>query len=141
MRVAGDQLEEVEDRSRSRKQYQNIEIAPSSSAAVPSQTRCEWIRFSSSSSVRIQVAFGGTSMPSSFSIASDEDELVVLEGDVVDPLRVRDRLPPRLLLHVLLEAGVQVADHRSRPTTCSPSRSTTSRSTPCVDGWFGPKLT
>ena len=27
------------------------------------------------------------------------------------------------------------------PTTRSPERSTTSRSTPCVDGWFGPKLT
>src|SRR5712692_10217765 len=24
---------------------------------------------------------------------------------------------------------------------CSPSRSTTRRSTPCVDGWWGPKLT
>src|SRR5207244_8998154 len=40
-----------------------------------------------------------------------EDELVVLERDVVDPLRIRDRLPPSLLLHVLLEAGVQVADN------------------------------
>src|SRR5918998_2126094 len=28
-----------------------------------------------------------------------------------------------------------------RPTTVSPFRSTTRRSTPCVDGWFGPKLT
>jgi hypothetical protein len=41
-----------------------------------------------------------------------EDELVVLEGDVVDALGVRDRLPPRLVLHVLLEAGVEVADDR-----------------------------
>ncbi len=56
--------------SRSRNVYQNIEIAPISSAAVPSQTRCEWIRFSSQRSVRIQVALRGTSMPSSFSIAS-----------------------------------------------------------------------
>ena len=56
--------------SRSRKAYQNIEIAPSSSAPVPRNTRCEWIRFSSASSVRIQVAFGGTSMPRSFSAAS-----------------------------------------------------------------------
>ena len=39
-----------------------------------------------------------------------EDELVVLEGDVVDPLGVRDRLPPGLVLHVLLEARVEVAD-------------------------------
>jgi hypothetical protein len=28
----------------------------------------------------------------------------------------------------------------SIPATCSPSRSTIRRSTPCVDGWFGPKL-
>ena len=37
---------------------------------MPSQTRCEWIRFSSQSSVRIHVALRGTSIPSSFSIAS-----------------------------------------------------------------------
>ena len=56
--------------SRSRKQYQNIEIAPSSSAEVPSQIRCEWIRFSSQRSIRIHEAFRGISRPSSFSIAS-----------------------------------------------------------------------
>ena len=44
-----------------------------------------------------------------------EDELVVLEDEVVDPPGVRDRLPPRLLLHVLLEARVQVADHGVQP--------------------------
>ena len=44
-----------------------------------------------------------------------EDELVVLEREVVDPLRIRDRLPPRFLLHVLLEAGVEVADHGLQP--------------------------
>ena len=43
----------------------------------------------------------------------DEDQFVVLEGEVVDPRGVRDRLPPGLGLHVLLEAGVQVADHRA----------------------------
>ena len=56
--------------SRSRKQYQNIEIAPSSSPEVPSQTRCEWMRLSSFRSVRIHTAFGGTSRSSSFSIAA-----------------------------------------------------------------------
>ena len=55
--------------SRSRNAYQNIEIAPISSADVPSQTRCEWIRFSSARHIRIQVAFSGVSRPSSFSIA------------------------------------------------------------------------
>ena len=56
--------------SRSRNAYQNIEIAPSSRAEVPSQTRCEWIRFSSQRSVRIQVAFGGVSSSRSFSTAA-----------------------------------------------------------------------
>ena len=56
--------------SRSSNVYQNIEIAPSSSAEVPSQTRCEWMRFSSHRSMRIQVAFSGTSRASSFSTAS-----------------------------------------------------------------------
>ena len=36
---------------------------------MPSHTRCEWIRFSSSSNVRIQLAFGGISSASSFSTA------------------------------------------------------------------------
>ena len=40
-----------------------------------------------------------------------EDELVVLVADVVDPLGIRHALPVRLLLHRLLEAGVEVADH------------------------------
>jgi hypothetical protein len=40
-----------------------------------------------------------------------EDELRVLIADVVDALRVGHALPPRLVLHRLLEAGVQVADH------------------------------
>jgi hypothetical protein len=56
--------------SRSRNAYQNIEIAPSSSAEVPSQTRWEWMRFSSQSAMRIHVALRGTSRPSSCSMAS-----------------------------------------------------------------------
>ena len=70
------------------------------------------MRFSSQSSMRIQVAFCGHLDLEQLLDREHEDELVVLERDVVDALRVRDRLPPRLLLHVLLEAGVQVADHR-----------------------------
>ena len=45
----------------------------------------------------------------------NEDELVVLERHVVDARRIRDRLPPALLLHALLEAGVQVADDGGEP--------------------------
>ena len=50
-------------------------------------------------------------MPEQLLDREHEDEPVVLVRDVVDPLRVGDALPPRLLLHRLLEAGVQVADH------------------------------
>ena len=56
--------------SRSRKQYQNIDTAPSSSADVPRKMRCEWMRLSSHSSMRIQIAFSGVSSASSFSTAS-----------------------------------------------------------------------
>ena len=65
-----DQLEQLEDLLALAEAYQNIEIAPSSSAAVPSQMRCEWIRFSSQRHMRIHVAFRGISSASSFSIAS-----------------------------------------------------------------------
>jgi hypothetical protein len=41
-----------------------------------------------------------------------EQKLVLEAGEVVDPARVVDRLPPALLLHALLKAGVQVADDR-----------------------------
>jgi hypothetical protein len=56
--------------SRSSKQYQKSEIAPSSRAEVPSQTRCEWIRFSSASAIRAHTARRGASIPRSFSMAS-----------------------------------------------------------------------
>ena len=56
-------------RSRSRKQYQSIEIAPRSSAVVPSQTRWEWIRLSSRKIVRRYLARGGISSPTSRSTA------------------------------------------------------------------------
>src|SRR4029450_1243867 len=42
-------------------------------------------------------------------------ELIRLEREVVDARCIRHRLPPGLRLHVLLEAGVQVADDRADP--------------------------
>ena len=62
--------------SRSRKQYQSIEIAPSSSAAVPSQTRCEWIRVSSQRSIRIHVRLRRRLDPEQLLDRQHEDELV-----------------------------------------------------------------
>ena len=97
--------------SRSRNAYQNIEIAPSSSAEVPSQTRCEWIRFSSDEAHPHPRRLLGRLEAEQLLDREHEDELVRLEGEVVDPLGVRDALPVRLLLHRLLEAGVEVADH------------------------------
>ena len=55
--------------SRSRKQYQKIEIAPRSSADVPSHTRCEWMRFSSQWITRRYCARAGTGSSSSRSTA------------------------------------------------------------------------
>ena len=55
--------------SRSRKQYSITDIAPISSACVPSHTRCEEMRCNSTSITRIYCARFGTSSPSSFSTA------------------------------------------------------------------------
>ena len=55
--------------SRSRKQYQNIEIAPRSSALVPSHTMWDMIRLSSMCSTRRYWPRGGTSSSSSVSTA------------------------------------------------------------------------
>ena len=55
--------------SRSRNVYQSIETAPRSSAEVPSQIRCEWIRLSSRKIVRRYFARGGISSSSSRSTA------------------------------------------------------------------------
>ena len=55
--------------SRSRKQYQNIDIAPRSSALVPSHTRWLMIRLSSMWMTRRYCARGGTSTSSSVSVA------------------------------------------------------------------------
>ena len=55
--------------SRSRKQYQNIDIAPRSSALVPSHTMWDMIRLSSRWITRRYCARGGTSMSSSVSTA------------------------------------------------------------------------
>ncbi len=55
--------------SRSRKQYQNIEIAPRSSALVPSHTRWLMIRLSSRCRTRRYCARLGISQSSSVSVA------------------------------------------------------------------------
>ena len=55
--------------SRSRKQYQNIDIAPRSSALVPSHTMWDMIRLSSRWITRRYCARGGTSRSSSVSTA------------------------------------------------------------------------
>ena len=98
--------------SRSRNAYQNIEIAPSSSAdrAEPDEMRVDAVQLAEERAhprrLRRDLEL------EQLLDRADEDVLVVLEGDVVDALGVRDALPPRLVLHVLLEAGVEVADHR-----------------------------
>ena len=57
-------------RSRSRKQYMSIDIAPSSRPLVPIHTRCDERRVSSDMITRSAFARGGTSTPISFSTAS-----------------------------------------------------------------------
>ena len=98
--------------SRSRKQYQKIEIAPRSSADVPSHTRCEWIRFSSQWITRRYCARGRHLLVEQPLDRHAERERVEVVGEVVHPLDERDHLPVGLVLAVLLDAGVHVADVR-----------------------------
>ena len=71
------------------------------------------MRFSSASAMRAHDRAARHLDPEQLLDREDVEELVRVERDVVDARRVRDRLPPRLGLHVLLEAGVQVADDRA----------------------------
>ncbi len=98
--------------SRSRKQYQNIEIAPRSSAVVPRPTRCELIRFSSMCRTRRYWARRGNLQLEQLLDGADERFGVEVVGEVVHPLHERDHLPVRLLLARLLDPGVDVAHHR-----------------------------
>ena len=70
------------------------------------------MRFSSDSSMRIHTARSGmsSSMPSSFSTAIENDELVVQRAEVVHARDVRAALHVGQLLAGLLHAGVEVAD-------------------------------
>ena len=63
--------------SRSRKAYQNGVTAPRSMPEVPSHTRCEDRRWSSSRITRINCARRGISTPSSFSTARQKAWLFV----------------------------------------------------------------
>ena len=71
------------------------------------------MRLSSAIAMRAQVARRGHLDAEELLDGEDVQELVRVERDVVDPRRVRDGLPPRLVLHVLLEAGVEIPDDRA----------------------------
>ena len=65
---------------------------------------------------------------------------VEVVGEVVHPLDDGDDLPVALVLGRLLDAGVDVADDRLEVAHDLALEVTSSRSTPCVAGWCGPKL-
>ena len=85
-------------------------MPPRSIDPVPRKIRWLWSRCSSLKSARIHSARRGTSSSSSFSTAMQYTSSLREERVVVGPGRVRDRLPVRLLLHVLLDARVHVAE-------------------------------
>ena len=98
--------------SRSRKQYQSIEIAPRSSAVVPSQTRWDMIRSSSMWRTRRYLrARRDLELDQALDAAAEGLHLEEV-GEVVHPLDERDDLPVALVLAGLLDPGVQVAHHR-----------------------------
>ena len=66
--------------SRSRKPKIIMVVDPRSMPLVASHMRCDDIRWSSDSSMRIHTARGGSSMPSSFSVAREKTSSL-LSGD------------------------------------------------------------
>ena len=98
--------------SRSRKPMVITVSAPISMPPVAMQTRCEEIRLSSMSRTRITLAFSGmsSSMSRSRSTPRHVGRLVEERRQVVHAGDERRALHPGAELHVLLDAGVQVAD-------------------------------
>ena len=108
---AGDGLEHVEDEFAFLKPNSIGVSAPSSMPPVASATRCEEMRLSSISMTRATVARSGicSVMSSSFH-AQPVGGFVEERREVVHPGHERDALDSGAVLHVLLDAGVQVAD-------------------------------
>ena len=92
-----------------------IVVAPISMPPVARATRCEEIRLSSIISTRMTLARSGiwSVMPSSFSTAEAVGGLLEQRREVVHAGAERHALGPGAELHVLLDAGVQVADARA----------------------------
>src|SRR3990170_4293800 len=90
--------------SRSRKQYQNIEIAPRSSALVPSHTRWDMMRVSSMCSTRRDCAARYLELEQRLARAAEGHRVEVVR-EVVHPFDDRDDLPVRLVLGGLLNPG------------------------------------
>ena len=90
-------------------------VAPISMPPVARATRWEVIRLSSIMSTRMTLARSGiwSVMPSSFSTAEAVGGLVEHRREVVHAGAERHALRPGAELHVLLDAGVQVADARA----------------------------
>ena len=86
--------------------------APISMPPVAMQTRCEEIRLSSISRTRMTVARSGISSVDAEQPLDAEavGRLVEERREVVHARAERDALGPGAELHVLLDAGVQVAD-------------------------------
>jgi hypothetical protein len=102
-------------RSRSRNPIVITVVAPISMPPVPMHTRWEEIRVSSIMSTRMTEARSGiwSVMPSSFSTGQAVGRLLEHRREVVHPGAEGDPLHPGAELHVLLDAGVQVADARA----------------------------
>ena len=90
-------------------------VAPISMPPVPRQMRWQLMRVISIMSTRMTLARSGiwSVMPSSFSIAEAVGRLLEHGREVVHARAERDALHPGAVLHVLLDAGVEVADARA----------------------------
>ena len=137
---AGDRLEDLEDHLALSGRRTSPRKRPAPGPWSRATTRCEAMRFSSHTKIAVACARSGH-----LDIQESLDPQAV--GELVRELRyvvgasdVGHALHPRAVLGGLLDTGVEVADHRLARITVSPSSSSNSRNTPCVEGCCGPML-
>ena len=100
--------------SRSRKQYRKTDIAPRSMACVPSQTKCEEMRCSSTIITRMYCARFGNFEAEQLFDRQAINQVVAKRIQVIHAVGERDGLRIGLVFAGFLDAGVQVAEVRNR---------------------------
>ena len=98
------------------------------------------MRVNSVSSTRMYCARFGNFHAQHFFHRQAIAQIIRKRRQIIHAVGERDPLRISLRFAGFLDSGVQVTDYRLGLNTISPSSSSTTRSTPCVEGCCGPML-